>query len=423
VRPLRKLFGRDASVLRQSRFQLLLLSNINGALGIVVVSPILNSLLGPYGVSEVEIGLLITAYTLPGIIGIPVLGVLSDRLGRKRILVVSLLLFGSSGTALSLTTVFPIVLLLRLVQGIGYAGITPIVIMTIGDIYSGNREATAQGLRYTSSGLSEAIFPVVAGALSLVSWRFPFLIYTIAFPVAVAIWFRLDIPHRTEGSPQTGDSSHAPAVYFRRLIRLVRQPKIGFALLALGVPAFFFTAFLTYNSFVVVRVLDGTPEDAGILITVLSVASGAAGSQTGRIAGAFGGRHVPLIGGQAMMGLGLGIFSLASGLLVAALGIAVLGGGLGLNFALLRTIINSHSPREYRGGIVGVGESMIRLSNSVTPLLLGVAISMFSLTMGFSQAVQRTVFLGTLAATLVGTGLLLVYSISTPVEMPQEQPE
>ena len=44
------LFGEEAGVLRRSRYQLLLLANINAALGTVLVSPLLEALTGPFAV-------------------------------------------------------------------------------------------------------------------------------------------------------------------------------------------------------------------------------------------------------------------------------------------------------------------------------------------------------------------------------------
>lgn len=413
VPSLETLFGRDAEILRTKQFQLLLASNLNGAIGIVVVSPILDTLTGAFAVSPVEMSLIISMYTLPGIVGIPVLGIMADRLGRKRILVSSLLLFGTAGSAISFTTEFTHVLVLRTVQGIGYAGIIPIVIILIGDIYTGSREATAHGLRYTSSGFSESIFPILSGVLVAIAWQFPFLMYVIAFPIALAVWLWFDEPLTMHDSPDGGGRTEGVS-YLRQLARLVSNPRIGTALLALGVPTFFFTAFLTYNSFVVIRIIDGSPVAAGILITVLSIGSGVAGSQTGRISNLFGSRVPPLIGGQIVMGGGLAMFARAPDLPLAAVGIGIMGLGVGSSFSLLRSVITRFSPAEFRGGIVGLGESMIRLSNTVTPILLGGFISLLEARMGFNRAVQQTILLTAVAATCVGVGALLIHAASDP---------
>ena len=68
-------------------------------LGVSSVTPAFPRIVQELGVSSGQVGLLITVFTLPGILLTPVLGVLSDRHGRKKILVPALLLFGVAGAS------------------------------------------------------------------------------------------------------------------------------------------------------------------------------------------------------------------------------------------------------------------------------------------------------------------------------------
>lgn len=68
-------------------------------LGVSSVTPAFPAIARELGVSSGQVGLLITVFTLPGIVMAPVLGILSDRHGRKKILVPALLLFGIAGGA------------------------------------------------------------------------------------------------------------------------------------------------------------------------------------------------------------------------------------------------------------------------------------------------------------------------------------
>jgi ACDE family multidrug resistance protein len=145
------LFGDQAVILRERRFQLLLLANLVGPLGVSLLSPVLDSLITPFGASSATIGLMISVFTAPAIVMIPVAGIVADWIGRKHILVISLLVFGLAGTAIVFTNDFLVALALRLIQGIAFGGLTPIIITSIGDLYSGTTEATAQGLRFTGS--------------------------------------------------------------------------------------------------------------------------------------------------------------------------------------------------------------------------------------------------------------------------------
>jgi MFS family permease len=75
--------GSDARILADADFRLLLLANSTQALGSALVSPLLTSLTGPYGVPATEIGLMMSVFTAPAILVIPLLGALIDRYGRK----------------------------------------------------------------------------------------------------------------------------------------------------------------------------------------------------------------------------------------------------------------------------------------------------------------------------------------------------
>jgi MFS family permease len=141
-----------------------------------MVSPVLDSLIEPFGTSAADIGLIISFWTAPGVVVIPVAGVLADRYGRKPVLVASLVAFGFGGTGIAFTTDFRVVLALRFLQGTGYGGLVPVITTSIGDMYDGSREVTGQGLRLTVNGASGTVFPLLAGVLVVVAWQYPFLV-------------------------------------------------------------------------------------------------------------------------------------------------------------------------------------------------------------------------------------------------------
>ncbi|MEF8842109.1 MAG: MFS transporter [Haloarculaceae archaeon] len=192
--------GEDAQAVRDRAFQVLL-ANLTAPLGPALVSPLLDTLTGVYGVSEAEIDLMVSAYTAPGIVVIPVVGVLTDRYGRKSLLSGGLFLFGCAGVALTLATDFRAVLALRVLQGVGGAAIVPVIITSVGDFYVGATEATAQGLRLSTSGVTQAVFPAIAGVLVVAAWQYPLLLYAIAIPIAGVVFVRLEEPRgaRSDG--------------------------------------------------------------------------------------------------------------------------------------------------------------------------------------------------------------------------------
>jgi MFS family permease len=158
-------FGDDATIVRERNFQVLFLANTLGPLGTGLLSPILDALTGPLGTSVASVGLLMSFFTAPTIVALPLAGMIGDRYGRKPVLVASLTAYGLAGLAIALTGEFRVVLGLRAVQGVAFAGLAPLIVTTLGDIYDDTEEATAQGLRFTSSGLVSATFPLLSGVL------------------------------------------------------------------------------------------------------------------------------------------------------------------------------------------------------------------------------------------------------------------
>jgi MFS transporter, ACDE family, multidrug resistance protein len=86
-------------------------------LGTSSVTPAFPQIQGEFGISSAQVRLLITVFTLPGILLTPVAGVLSDRYGRRKVLVPSLYLFGVAGVACALAMDFGLLLVLRILRG------------------------------------------------------------------------------------------------------------------------------------------------------------------------------------------------------------------------------------------------------------------------------------------------------------------
>ncbi|WP_247009576.1 MFS transporter [Halorientalis litorea] len=393
------LLGDDAAVLDDRNFRLLLLANIPPVVGTALLSPVLDSLIEPFGTTAANVGLMISLFTAPGIVIVPVAGVLADRYGRKPILVTALLLFGLTGTAIAFTTDFRVALGLRLLQGIGFAGIVPTLITSIGDLYAGSREAMAQGLRFTVSGLSQAAFPLLAGVLVAAAWQYPFLLYAVAFPIAAFVYVGFDEPTAVDSTTEAADGGTEQS-YSRALVGLVRRPRVLSLVVGRTLPVVVWIAFLTYNSIIVVQLIDGTPVQAGLLTAVGSVSFAAAASQAGRITGLFASRFYPLLGANACLAVGLAGVLFAPGIVVASVAILVTGVGFGLTLSLYRSIITGLAPQSLRAGLVSLAEAGGRVTATLTPIAMGAVIAVAAPAIGFTQAVQ----VAGLGAAAVGGG-------------------
>lgn len=411
------LFGDDSQIVYERSFQALLLANLVGPMGVGVLSPVLDSLIDPFGTTATNIGLLISVFTAPAIVIIPLAGFLADRYGRKPILLTALPLYGIAGLLIGLTTDFRVALGLRFLQGIAFGGLTPIIITSIGDIYDGNVEATAQGIRFTGSGLSNVMFPFFSGLLVVVSWRYPFFLYALALPIAagVYLWFNEPVSDDTAHDPSADET---PIEQIRSLLQLVRNRKVAAMIIARGLPVFIWIGFITYNSIIVVRILKETPTAAGLILSVASFTLAIAASQAGRITAIFESRLFPLIVSNALLGVGFAIFLLAPGILTGAVGMAISGLGFGLTLSLYRSITTGLATESLRGGLVSLAEAFGRVVGTVTPIIMGGAIAVVAQHTGIGTAVQLVGLSIAVISSIGGVICLTVMRFSPPVEVP-----
>jgi len=339
------LFGPDSAVLGDRSFQVVLAVTTIGTMGVAPLSPILDALTQPYGVSETRVGLMLSAYAAPGILFIPLARVQADRYGRRPVMIAGLLVFGAAGSALALTPDFGYALGLRFLQGIGYAAIIPVSITVVGDLYAGTTETTAQGLRFSFTGLSQTVFPPVTGLLVLVGWQYPFAIYLLSFPVALLVYTSFQESHGVVGE----DDRSIPGTRetLGNLVSVATHRRVYPILLARGLPEFLYLGFFAFVS-TVVRLSGGGAAQAGVLVAVASVCFAGAASQSGRFVAALPGTVWVGMTGAAAIWIGLSTLAFSPSVAVAAAGVAVLGAGIGVSLTLYRSLLASLASADQR---------------------------------------------------------------------------
>lgn len=407
-----KLFGKNISILNQAEFQILLFVNFILTLGVVPLAPILSNLTGPLGVTESSIGLIVTAFIIPSIVITPFVGPLADTIGRRPVFIACLSLFGAGGVLIAFVNQFSLVIGLRVVQGIGFAGASPLVITCIGDLYRPPKETTAQGLSFMTVGLSEAIFPAIVGVVVTFAWRLPFFLYSLALIAAVAVygWF----PEPAEETPLESNSSNETESMIDQVLFVTRQQRAIAFIMALSASSFVYAGFITYVSFLVVG-KGGDATITGIVVALTSVVLAAASTQAGRAATAFGNRTYPLIIASLLQAVGILGIVFSPLIYVYPLTI-LLGIGNGLVFPLSRSIITDIPSGDVRGSFVSFAESIGRIGHALAPAMMGGFIAITQHRIGTDDAVRWAVALVTLIFTLLVILFLLIALFSSPIE-------
>lgn len=141
-----------------------------------------------------------SAYLLAATVSTPIYGKLADLLGRKRLLLFGLVLFGLGSMLSGMAQSMPQLIAMRVVQGLGAGAVGPIVLTMLGDLFTLQERARVQGLFSAVWGGSSLIGPFVGGVLTdELSWRWVFFV-TVPFAL-VTIWIlaryvREELGHR-----------------------------------------------------------------------------------------------------------------------------------------------------------------------------------------------------------------------------------
>jgi len=410
---LKNLLGSEGNILSDRSLQLLLLANMVYPMGTTMVSPILESLLIPLSTTPAAIGLLVTAFFAPLMLLSPVAGGLTDIYGRKPLLVAGLLIFGISGLFMTFSTSFLLTLSLRFLQGIGGACILPVVVTSLGDLYTGSASATAQGLRSTSHGVSGALFPVLSGFLVLIAWNYPFLLYVVPLPIALIIYLFLEEPSTTRSQDQSKNRISLRTI-IQKTPELLLYPRLSAAVLGMFVTSFVFTAYVTYSSLIIVLGLSGSAGQAGILVSLFSGTSAVAASQSGRVYSYFTKLIYPFSVLSAIIGGGLIVVAFSQSIFHMAIGAFCIGLGFGLLFSLWRVLIIEFSPESFRGILISFGETAKGAGATLAPVLMGIVFIILQSYYELVFALRLTNALFGFIAIIVGIYLSFIAVSQTP---------
>lgn len=353
-----------------SMLVLLALSTMTVMAG-AVIAPVLPDLLEPLKTDGAHIGFVATTHSLLIAIGSPLMGVLSDRVGRLRVLVPSCLLYAVAGSAGGLVGTLGAMLVTRALLGIGIAGVAGVVIASVGDLYEGSRLAEAMGYQAAARTLGGLLFPLMGGLLGLLSWRYPFFIYIAGVPFALLAWRALkDLPQPAQAAPV--------GLYLHALAKLVATPRIAVLCAA---NALFYA--LLYGMIIYMPLLlkargQGSSAVFGLMVAIQAACGAVAAARAGRIMTRW--RWAPVVAlCFAVDGVTLGLVPLMPGPVSVTFVMALFGPAIALAVPILTTWVTELTPPELRGGALSVFTTTTYLGQFLAPVGFGWVVSAGSL--------------------------------------------
>jgi MFS transporter, ACDE family, multidrug resistance protein len=333
--------------------------------GIQAILPALPAIQTAFGIDNSQVALVTSLFLLPSVLLTVPMGMLADRIGRRRVLSCSLFVFGSAGLAMAfMVSTFSALLAWRVVQGAAFAAILPLTITLIGDALSGAEQIASQGRRSVVMFAAEALLPVTGGALVLISWSAPFALQAITLPLAVLAWYVV---------PDVVDARSRGRKGSTQLVGLLRRPGV-MALGGLTFSRFFFKfAFLTYLPVLLVTNRGMAESFAGVVLGVFAASGLVAAVVSGRLA-----RHATP---ARWIGIGLFGFGISLALLAVEFGpVAVLllasifGLADGLSGVFINGVTAEVASADVRASFVAVSGTVRNTGKFLAPSVLGLLV-------------------------------------------------
>ncbi|WP_404462563.1 MFS transporter [Sutcliffiella horikoshii] len=175
-------------------------------LGNSMLIPVLPMLEKELDISSLQSSMIITSYSVASIFLIPIAGYLSDRFGRKMIILPSLTLALIGGlisgfASWKIEDPYTWIIIGRIIQGVGAAGATPIILPLVGDLYQDDDEKTSSclGIIETSNTFGKVLSPILGSLLAAVLWYLPFFSISVFSLISILmVLFFIKVPKQKD---------------------------------------------------------------------------------------------------------------------------------------------------------------------------------------------------------------------------------
>jgi len=322
-----------------------------------------------FGATPREVGLLFASYSVMQLVFAPVLGRLSDKYGRRPVLLISLLGTSLGFLILGFATTLWMLFLGRIIDGISGGNISTAQAY-IADVTTKEDRAKGMGLIGAAFGLGFVLGPAIGGVLSRWGINVPFLFAgTLAFANAILLYFTLP---ETVTPDHPARASAATGRGWGQLIDSLKNPRLGFVLTIyfLSIVAFsIMTA--VFSLFMMFRLGYDAFHNGWVFAFVGIISAIIQGGLIGRLVKRFGEPALVIIGSLLFSAslFATPFIGPAVGLMGILLTGAVSSIGNALNAPSLTSLASKSAGAGEQGGVLGAMQSVASLARAVGPSL------------------------------------------------------
>lgn len=339
-------------------------------LGNSMLIPILPLMEKELHISKFQSSLIITVYSIVSIFLIPIAGFLSDKFGRKIVIIPSLILTGVGGiiagwASWQLDSAFTWVIVGRVLQGVGASGAFPIVLPLVGDICKEEEETSASlGIIETANTFGKVLSPILGSLIAGIVWFLPFFAIPILGLISLLlIVFFVKKPKGDDHELSFGRFSKNTKEIFRQHWKwLVAVFIIGAILMFILFGLLFYLSSILEDKYK----YDGVKK--GFLLAIPLAALCVASFTSGKIIKDSLKRMKSItFGGILLTGISVGATVFSDKFIYLIAVFLVCGIGIGAALPCLDSILTQSIEKEMRGTITSIFSSMRFLGVAAGP--------------------------------------------------------
>ena len=364
---------------KQQRLAILALASVPliMTLGNSMLIPILPLLEKKLSISKLQSSYIITVFSIVTIFFIPLSGYLSDRFGRKKVIIPALILTGIGGlvsgfAAWKMDNAFIVVLIGRILQGIGASGAMPVVIPLVSDMFEQDEEASSTlGVIETSNTIGKVLSPILGSALTALIWFLPFF----SIPVLSTISLLLILFFIKQKNDDEDQETFKMSEYWGQIKDVFKEHKRWLMSIFLigAIVMFILFGFLFYSSTILEDDYDFKGVTKGFLLAIPLFALATASYVTGKLIkdDMKKMKWIIVIGiiiaGSATIAIPFKkhyIFLLAI--------FFICGAGIGMTLPCLDTIISENIEKDVRGSVTSLYSAMRFLGVATGPPVIAI---------------------------------------------------
>ncbi len=361
--------------------------------GFGLVLPLLPFWAERLGAGPVAVGLVLTIYALAQFVFTPVLGTLSDRYGRRPVILASLLIEALSLALSALAGSLAILFVARFIGGLGASNIGSAQAV-VADVTPVERRAQGMGLIGAAIGLGFVVGPALGGVLAPLGPAVPFWVaMSVALANALLVLRFLPETRHIRAATETGpirtespgdDQAPTPpsttpvptgitgmGVVIAGWRRVLRHPVVARLVVTNLLFTVAFTAMeavfplFTQHSFGWTALQNGYIFTyAGIVIVLMQ------GALVGRLVKRWGGSRL-LITGLVMLAAGLALLSWSTNLAVLLVALGIVSISDGAVTPMVSALLSCASPSTAQGETLGLAQGVAGLGRVIGPLAAG----------------------------------------------------